>query len=85
MNDKEYIRMNNNLIVKKIAQEEDQIKRCREFLDNSVLITDKTRLIMINIAKKLGISSSKFGELKYLSKNDIVIDVGDFSFSCHNF
>lgn len=75
MNDKEYIRMNNDLIVRKIAEEENQIQRCKEFLENSTLITEKTRLILVNIAKKLGISSSKFGELKYLSKKDIMIDV----------
>lgn len=75
MNDKEYIRKNNELIVRKIAEEENQIQRCKEFLGNSTLITKKTRLILVNIAKKLGVTSSKFGELKYLSKKDIMIDV----------
>ena len=75
MNDKQYLRMNNDLIVRKIGEERNQIERCKEFLDNSVLITDKTRLILVNIAKKLGISSTQFGELKYLGKKDIIIDV----------
>jgi hypothetical protein len=74
LTDKDYIIKKNELIKAKIVEEKHQIDQCDEFLTNSTLITDKTRLIMSSIAKMLG-DNDPDNEMKYLSSKDKIIDV----------
>ena len=77
LTDKEYIAKKNDLIKEKIIEENTQITKCQEFIQNSVDITDKTRLIMSSIAKILGRSGNE-SEMKFLNSKDKIINVSKF-------
>jgi len=72
LTDKDYIIKKNELIKNKIVQENDSIKKCENFLNNSTLITDKTRLIFDSLVKMMGKSESD-QEMKNLSNKDTTI------------
>lgn len=74
LTDKGYIIKKNEMIQKKIIEETSQVEQCQEFLTNSTLITDKTRLIFSSIAKMLG-KNEQDQEMKFLNSKDHMIDV----------
>jgi hypothetical protein len=76
--DKNYIIMKNDMVKKKLKEESSQIEKCEEFLQNSTLITDKTRLIVSSICKIMGQFDPE-QEMKYLNSKDKMIDVSTFN------
>jgi hypothetical protein len=72
--DKEYVKEMNVRVKQRLIEEKTKIKDCDEFLSNSTLITDKTRLIVASIAKILGHVDPE-QEMKHLNSKDKVIDV----------